>query len=70
MIEIEIFNATNGTPGWLFRSFHICCRPTSGADRLPAPGIGSMMTSLNVLAISSLLLLEEAIRHLDASPSF
>ena len=56
--------------GWRFSSIHVCCRPTSGADRLPAPGIGSMMTSLNVLAISSLLLLEEANRHLDASPSF
>jgi hypothetical protein len=34
----------------------------SGADLLPAPGIGSMMTSLNVLAMSSLLLLDEAKR--------
>lgn len=38
----------------------------SGADLLPAPGIGSIMTSLNVLAMSSELLLQETIRALAA----
>lgn len=38
----------------------------SGADLLPAPGMGSMMTSLNVLAISSELLLQETMRALAA----
>lgn len=38
----------------------------SGADLLPAPGMGSMMTSLNVFAMSSLLPLQETILALAA----